>query len=288
MKRYKICIGLSVLCLFLCMTVLPAVAQDADTSKSDYEMMFWESVKDSNNVDMYRAYIEQYPHGHFAPIAKIKIDALSKNGPKEVRPVNKTPLKNVQMNRTPMPDKRYQLRSRPKKLLERDIQNAIKKHNFSIPKRNPDGHFKNAFVDNHDGTITDEATGLIWQKSSSGHKISKVRAKRYIENLNWEKFAGHSTWRLPTLDELLSLMESRPQAPSSFYIDAIFQDPSTYTPDRVWSADEKEPAMGNLHGAWALNFWRGTILRADWEWDSGANVTTETNVDNFVKAVCTK
>jgi len=268
-------ISLGVLVLFLCLSTLPARAQDAAGDRSDYEILFWDSVKDSNDIDMYRAYIKEYPEGIFVPLAKIKIDALFKHVPNAGR----------QLVGTPMPDKRFHLRSRPEKLLERDIRDFIKTYNFSVPNHNADGIFDNIFVDNQDGTITDEATGLIWQKSSSGHKLSKVRAKRYIENLNWEKFAGHATWRLPTLEELLSLMEGKAQAPSWYYIDAIFQDPNSWTPDRIWSADEKQPAWGNHSGRWLVNFWKGTIMQADW----GSNYADrEYNVDNFVKAVCSK
>lgn len=278
MKRYQICIGLGLLCLILCVGALPATAQDTTNSKPEHEMMFWESVRDSNDIDMYRAYIEAYPNGHFVPIAKIKIQALSKTGPKHTKPVYSTPA----------PKRGVRLRSKPEKLIERDIRDFLKKYNLNDSKRNPDGRFENVYVDNKDGTITDEATGLIWQKSGSEHKLNKVRAKRYIENLNWHKFAGHANWRLPTLEELMSLMETRPQKPSWFYIDAVFQAPSTYTADRVWSADDKEPTMGSLQGAWIVDFYHGTILQADWEGDTATGFKWEENDENFVKAVCTK
>ncbi len=49
--------------------------------------------------------------------------------------------------------------------------------------------------------------------------------------------------------------------------------------------DEKKPAWGNHSGRWLVNFWDGTIMEADW----GSNYADrEYNVDNFVKAVCSK
>jgi adenylate cyclase len=51
--------------------VAPAV--DADTT---IELSFWESVRDSDNPDMYEAYIEKYPNGEFVPLAKVRLEEL--------------------------------------------------------------------------------------------------------------------------------------------------------------------------------------------------------------------
>jgi adenylate cyclase len=45
---------------------------EADTT----ELTFWDSVKDSDNPAMYSAYLEKYPHGSFATLAKVRIDEL--------------------------------------------------------------------------------------------------------------------------------------------------------------------------------------------------------------------
>ncbi len=38
------------------------------------EIAFWDSVKDSNDVTILGAYLEKYPNGHFAPLARALID----------------------------------------------------------------------------------------------------------------------------------------------------------------------------------------------------------------------
>ena len=43
---------------------------------SKKELAFWEAIKDSNDADMFRAYLESYPNGTFAQIAKIKINQI--------------------------------------------------------------------------------------------------------------------------------------------------------------------------------------------------------------------
>ena len=68
------------------------------------------------------------------------------------------------------------------------------------------------FKDNQNGTVTDEGTGLVWQKGDSYHDIKKgvnwYDALEYITLKNSEKFAGHDDWRLPSLTELNNLWSS--------------------------------------------------------------------------------
>lgn len=92
-------------------------------------------------------------------------------------------------------------------LSEEDVVAHIKKYNFYDFERNEQGNFKSYLVDNGDGmTVTDKVTGLMWQRE--GHDIMSLRMMRNeIEKTNRENFAGYSDWRLPTLDEAMSIME---------------------------------------------------------------------------------
>ena len=62
----------------------------------------------------------------------------------------------------------------------------------------------NDFVDNGDGTITDEATGLMWMQSDNAEAILWQSALQYAENM---EFAGYSDWRLPDVKELQSIVD---------------------------------------------------------------------------------
>ncbi len=53
--------------------------------------------------------------------------------------------------------------------------------------------------------VFDYANGLVWQRSGSEDALDRPGADAYCESLNTEAFAGTSGWRLPTVDELLSL-----------------------------------------------------------------------------------
>ena len=56
--------------------------------------------------------------------------------------------------------------------------------------------------------MTDAATGLMWQKEGSDESVTWVGTKEYAESLNREHFAGYADWRIPTAEELASLLES--------------------------------------------------------------------------------
>lgn len=40
------------------------------------ELEFWKSIKDSDDPDMFQAYLDEYPNGKFVPLAKLKIKKL--------------------------------------------------------------------------------------------------------------------------------------------------------------------------------------------------------------------
>ncbi|TET38439.1 MAG: DUF1566 domain-containing protein [Planctomycetota bacterium] len=63
---------------------------------------------------------------------------------------------------------------------------------------------KNRFKDNGDGTITDRATGLVWQKADSGKAMNWKDALAYAGKL---KLAGRDDWRLPSVKELQSIVD---------------------------------------------------------------------------------
>ena len=57
---------------------------------------------------------------------------------------------------------------------------------------------------NGDTVVEDHATGLTWQQSGSKKNITYNEARRYITQLNNDKFASYSDWRLPKLWEAIT------------------------------------------------------------------------------------
>ncbi len=85
-----------------------------------------------------------------------------------------------------------------------------------------------------DGTVVDEATGLQWQRVGGDYPATWSDAHAYVADLNAHGFAGASDWRLPTVDELVSLLE-RPPVMRDFCLPQVF-DPSRST---LWTCDRK-------------------------------------------------
>jgi len=79
----------------------------------------------------------------------------------------------------------------------------------------------NDFQDNGDGTITDNATGLMWTQNDDGNGMSWSEALTYAEGT---EFAGYGDWRLPNVKELQSLIDytRSPATSNSAAIDPIF------------------------------------------------------------------
>lgn len=92
---------------------------------------------------------------------------------------------------------------------------------YCMHVRGPGGYGVNEFVNNGDGTITDAATGLMWQQGDSGEGLNWKDALAYAEGL---ALAGHSDWRLPNAKELQSIVDytRSPDTTGSGAIDAIF------------------------------------------------------------------
>jgi hypothetical protein len=128
------------------------------------------------------------------------------------------------------------LRSTPKNILFDDARSL-----FNLTSRwNPKFFTINEYKD-EGNTIVDHSTGLQWQKSGS-ELLSIYDIDSYIKQLNDEKFAGHVGWRLPTTEELLSLVEPEKQE-NGLYISAIF-DPKQYM---CWGADSHRGYRWNIY-----------------------------------------
>ena len=66
---------------------------------------------------------------------------------------------------------------------------------------------KNDFADNGDGTITDQASGLMWTKGDSGEGMNWQEAMVWAQTKNAENYLGHSDWRLPNAKELQNIVD---------------------------------------------------------------------------------
>jgi uncharacterized caspase-like protein len=78
---------------------LPSVAASPPASGFDprvLELELWNAVKSSNNADDYKAYIEKYPAGTFADLARSRIASLSRPGATAAAPVASGEIKTAE------------------------------------------------------------------------------------------------------------------------------------------------------------------------------------------------
>ena len=99
------------------------------------------------------------------------------------------------------------------------------------------------FKDNGDQTITDNVTGLIWQKTPTTDTLTWEQALNYAENL---VLAGKSDWRLPNIKELASINDESRNAPS---VNLTFFP--TVKSNRYWSSTSQKNVAAN---AWFNDF----------------------------------
>ena len=131
------------------------------------------------------------------------------------------------------------LRATPASLSNEEVSEMLKKYNFYCKRyswneeyANSKREFKNDFVDNIDGTVTDNAPGLMWQKAEAPDYGPWEKAQVYIHKLNKICFAGHSDWRLPTIEELASWVTSEPLN-DGLYVGTVFTNKMWF-----WSCDK--------------------------------------------------
>ncbi len=88
----------------------------------------------------------------------------------------------------------------------------------------------NDFTDNDDETVTDNATGLMWQQNDDGNTRDWENALSYAENLT---LAGYSDWRLPSAKELQSIVDYTrcPDVTNSPAIDPTFNTTTFNDPE---------------------------------------------------------
>ncbi len=132
----------------------------------------------------------------------------------------------------------FLLRNKPKELYLNDYIDMIRIHGFFDYGRNPNGtgivHKYELRKINGDKVVFDESTGLMWQQSGSSKQMTFEDAKNWIRELNQNRFASFNDWRLPTLEEAMSLMEPE-EKNGELFIDPIFDSKQNWilTEDQV-------------------------------------------------------
>ncbi len=146
------------------------------------------------------------------------------------------------------PAPRVQLRAEPKELSKAEAREMSRTKDFCVQGWNTYGAFENDVQDNKDGTVTERVTGLVWQQGGTPEEMNLKDAERYIAGLNQKRFAGHNDWRLPTLEEGLSLLRGFMNT-DGLYISRYFDARQKW----IWTSDH----IAHPVEAWDVNFLDG-------------------------------
>jgi hypothetical protein len=140
-----------------------------------------------------------------------------------------------------------------------------------------------SYTDNGDGTITDNNTGLTWEKKAdngglhdkdNGYPWSGTGTQEtvwdWLDDVNAEGgtgFAGYSDWRLPNLKELQSLVHLQSPSPMTFgaFNDGCAAGVTVLTGSCTaatvyWSSTTWARSTGM---AWGVSFFEGTLIPGD-------------------------
>jgi hypothetical protein len=171
----------------------------------DHDREAWQSAEKCGTAACFRAYLEDYPKGRYAKMAQARLEPKSESRPKAAeRP-------------TPPP--------RPAETL-----------------------LANRYRDNSDGTVTDVRTGLQWMRCSLGQTWRGGTCAGEAETYSWQAaldvasalnrqggYAGHRDWRVPTIEELRTLVYCSSGQPETWKhtrnkCEGDYQRPTLYPP----------------------------------------------------------
>jgi hypothetical protein len=163
-----------------------------------------------------------------------------------------TPLPGVGEN--PFAGENVLLPSEPDYINDDQIADVIRKWNFFDSEYNPSGRFENSLVSSTSPeVIIDQRTSLMWQRD--GLDINSIRTiQKKIEEVNNQNFAGFSDWRLPTMEEAMSLMEPE-QNIKGVFLKLCFSKEQPF----IFVAAQRKPG-----GYWFVDYKQGRAF-----WSSG-------------------
>lgn len=117
----------------------------------------------------------------------------------------------------------------------------------------PKNYAEHDFVPVGEYTVKDRNTNLIWETSGSDYPLTWETAYEYIRYLNGTQFSDRCNWRLPTIDELITLLTRTPFG-EDFCMEPVFDRTQKW----LWSCDRR-----SYTSAWYVSVEMGFVYWQD-------------------------
>lgn len=165
-------------------------------------------------------------------------------------------IKDIDQNIKQVESKRKVTKFRSSPAFLNDVKTIISGNGFYDSKNNPASNgFANQFIikkKKECNVVVDKATGLTWQQEGSGTYLDYASARQRIMELNQKGYAGYKDWRLPTVEEAMSIMEPK-KSSNGLYINPLFGRNQIW----IWTVDQ----LKSKSWAWVVDFKYGECLR---------------------------
>lgn len=147
-----------------------------------------------------------------------------------------------------------ELPSEARIITDDEIGDIVKKWNFFDRELNPSGKFENALVSTpNEDIVVDLRTQLMWQTGNIDIGSTRHIQRKIVET-NEANFGGYSDWRLPTMEEAMSLMEPKKNS-KDVYLNPCFSKEQPF----IFVDAQRKPG-----GYWFVDFKQGRAF-----WSSG-------------------
>ncbi len=138
-------------------------------------------------------------------------------------------------------------------LSDDEVREIVISHGFTDGELNPSGAFVNRLYLHGQHLIVDLMTGLMWQRG--GLDITSIRSmKKKIDELNRAGLHGYNDWRLPSVEEAMSLMEASPND-KDIHLNPNFSREQPF----IFTSAQRTPG-----GYWFVDYKHGRLF-----WSSG-------------------
>ena len=203
----------------------------------------YDLARSINTIDAYRKYMDEFPcpSGSHVEEAIARLNTLEEAERLRKEAAEKAVVPKVK------------LRSRYKILSLANVAAMIQRNNFFENEFNKTGNFKNEYKKQFikgDAVVTDTAADLMWYAGGPSKTMTFKRAEKWAKSLNTRRYAGYMGWRLPTLEEAVSLLRKGKNA-AGLYIAPAFSGHLR----SIWTGD-----LQRTQTYWVVRFYQGIVF----------------------------